>query len=81
MKRSAKVRDLDIVKGKLSRQVGVNAGLLRETDEPRRRAAEEARQAMFAHAQQEHPDILAAMTPQQVQDGSGNNALEGGGRA
>jgi predicted small metal-binding protein len=32
------------------------------------KTAEEVKQVMFAHAQQEHPDVLASMTPQQMQD-------------
>ena len=31
-------------------------------------SAEEVKQKMFAHAQTQHPDVLAAMTPQQMQD-------------
>jgi predicted small metal-binding protein len=30
--------------------------------------AEEVKQAMFAHAQQNHPDVLASMTPQQMEE-------------
>lgn len=30
--------------------------------------AEAVKQAMFAHAQQEHADVLASMTPQQMQE-------------
>ena len=31
-------------------------------------SAEEVKQKMFAHAEKEHPDLLAAMTPQKMQD-------------
>lgn len=30
--------------------------------------AEEVKQALFAHAEQAHPDVLKAMTPEQMQD-------------
>ena len=32
------------------------------------KTAEEVKQTMFAHAQQAHPDVLASMTPQQMQE-------------
>ena len=32
------------------------------------KTAEEVKQVMFAHAQQEHPDVPASMTAQQMQD-------------
>lgn len=31
-------------------------------------SADEVKQAMFAHAEEQHPDVLKSMTPQQMQE-------------
>jgi CHAD domain-containing protein len=55
MKSSAKVRDLDIVRGKVSPQVGAAPGLLRAIEDARRRASEEAGEEVAAAAEARVP--------------------------